>query len=272
MLDITGELVSNFMTEWGVDSGNNYIDYIGKIMDTWEPGSSEWTFAQFSNARPGIVLGIPAVNMSSGKYVLFSSTTHPRMKLLDAVRASSAIPMFFTPWKDEKGDIFCDGALKEHFPWECIPSNLHDATLLIACHDNQLYSLRNAPIYTLPEYISRIFYFMCHHHHDVNSMPLHRIVVNDCRMHVLDFFHKKEDRLALVQSGIDAATAWLTKCSLQENGEIHSSFSLPDTLSSDRTEPSIALDNPQSQSQQQHLAHSPGLLISSKPISRRWSL
>jgi len=273
MLDIQEDLIARFMTEWGVDSGNKYTEYIGKFMDTWEPGSSTWTFSQLSEARPGIFLGIPAVNLTTGEYVLFSSKTHPHMRLLDAVRASSSIPMFFTPWKDEKGDIYCDGGAKEYFPWSCIPRELHDSTLLIACHEHQISSSINAPINTLSEYISRIFYFICHHHRSQMEIPKHRIIINDVRLDFMDFFQQRDERLSLVQSGIDAATSWITQHSSEEIAETHPSSSAPDTLpSGPKTEPNTALGILRSRNPLQPQARSLDLQIASPPISRRWSL
>jgi predicted acylesterase/phospholipase RssA len=273
MIDIQEDLVARFMTEWGVDSGNKYTEYIGKFMDTWEPGSSSWTFSQLSKVRPGILLGIPAVNISTGDYVLFSVKTHPNMRILDAVRASSSIPLFFTPWKDEKGDVYCDGGVKEYFPWSCIPKEKHDSTLLIACHEKQLSPPIYTPIYTLTDYISRIFYFICHHHRDIHEVPTHKIVINDTRLDILDFYQTREERLSLVQSGIDAASAWIKLHSSQGISGIHPSSAPPDTLSSDRmTEPNTASDNPQFQNRPLLPVRFLDSPIASQQTSRRWSL
>ncbi len=272
-LDIQEELISRFLTEWGVDSGNNYTKYIGKCMDTWEPGSSEWTFSDCSNYRPGIFLGIPAVNLTTGEYVLFSSRTHPHMKLLDAVRASSTIPMFFTPWKDEKGHIYCDGALKEHYPWACIPKEKHDTTLLIACNEEQLLSSKHAPIYTLSEYISRILFFLSHTHREQYDIPKHRVVVNDTRVDVLDFFQTKEDLLSLVQSGIDAASAWITQHSSEEIDGRTPYSSDPGTLSSLHSSgPNTVSGTPLWETPPPRPVLVPDLPTSYRPMSRRWSL
>lgn len=273
MLDIQEHLILRFMSEWGVDSGNHLTEYIGKFMDTWEPGSSTWTFAQLSDARPGIFLGIPSVNLSTGEYVLFSVNTHPHMKLVDAVRASSSIPLFYKPWKDADDHIYCDGALHEHYPWICIPKEKHDSTLLIACHNNQVFSPISAPIHTLSEYLSRIFYYFCHTHLYGNEKPRHRIIINSERLGTLDFFQQKEDRLSIIQDGIAAADVWITQHSAQETSESHPSSDLPGTVSSDpMTGPTRAWDSPQSQIPQPPLAHPPDLQSASPPISRRWSL
>jgi len=271
MLDIQEDLVAHFMTEWGVDYGNKYVEYMGRFLNTWEPGFSEWTFAQLSAARPGILLGIPAVNLSTGEYVLFSSTTHPHMKIFDAVRATSSIPMFFTPWKDDKGHLYCDGALKEQYPWACIPKEKRSTTLMIACHENQIGVYTHAPISTFTDYISRIMYIARHNHQQ--DAPEHTIVINDTRIDILDFFQRKEERLCLIQSGIDAVAAWVMQHSLAENSETHPLSSVPDTLPSARlVAQDRELDIPQSQNPQPSRGPSQGLHISSQQISRRWSL
>ena len=275
MLDIQEHLILRFMSEWGVDSGIHLTEYIGKFMDTWEPGSSAWTFAQLSEARPGVFLGIPSVNLSTGEYVLFSVKTHPHMRLLDAVRASSSIPLFYKPWRDEDvhNHVYCDGALHEHYPWICIPKEKHDSTLLIACHTNQVFSPISAPIHTLSEYLSRIFYYFCHTHLYGNEKPRHRIIINSERLGTLDFFQQKEDRISVIQDGIHAANAWIMQHSSPETSESHPSSSPPGTLSSDHPPvPNTEWDIPQSQIPQPHPAHSLDLQSASPPISRRWSL
>jgi NTE family protein len=213
LLNIREDLIVDFTTHWGVDSGEMLISYIGRFADTWEPGASQWTFADLARKRSAVLLGITATNVSRGVPVVFNKYTAPHMKILDAVRASSSVPLFFTPWINEVGEMFCDGAIVEYYPWSCIP-NKKD-TLVIACSEENMRGNcvsreeYGTKIRSVSEYISRILHLVRFFKEKERELPRNWITVNNKTVHLMDFHISKEQRLALFFEGEAAASAWL---------------------------------------------------------------
>ncbi len=209
-LPISDDLLVNFMSSWGVIPGEAYRDMIGRFADTWEPGSSGWTFADLSRERPGRSLHIVALNVSQQRYEVFNAATTPTMRVMDAVMASSSIPLIFTPWRSPvTGDIYCDGGVIEQFPWRHVVER--ENTLVIACSDAEIRDYREPlAIHTVGDYVGHIFHAI---RRNMISMipekPRHWIAVNNRTVVFVDFKMTEEDRLRFFDEGVSAAAAWV---------------------------------------------------------------
>eukprot|EP00775_Hariotina_reticulata_P004430 gene4430-4685_t len=90
-------------------------------------------------AASGCSITLAATSLARRAPVYLSSSSHPDMPVRDALRASCAIPFFFTPLKGPEGDLLVDGCISDCTPlaglaaagtaWE--PSK----TLVLAVHD-----------------------------------------------------------------------------------------------------------------------------------------
>jgi predicted acylesterase/phospholipase RssA len=266
--------VIDFMNQWGLSSGTEYIDYLSKFIDTWEPGASKWTFADLHRERPGITLGISAVNINERKLVIFSEKTHANVRILDAIRASSAIPFIYSPWRDTSGNIYCDGGLIEQCPWYHIVDK--KKTLLIACDRTQIMGLskKGSSIETFFEYCGRII--LLQRSNLICEKPRFWIATNNKSIASLNFDITQEDRQHLFTEGEASASAWINfknskhfaariqetqPCS--EDRNILSANHPSEESSSDTHQFGIPLPN---------LAVSPDLHRGRKQTSRRWSV
>jgi hypothetical protein len=62
-------------------------------------------------------------NISTHEIILCSAKTHPNLPVIDAIRASMSLPLFFRPYTHkESGHIWVDGAVGANFPWGLLPS------------------------------------------------------------------------------------------------------------------------------------------------------
>jgi predicted acylesterase/phospholipase RssA len=205
---IEEEMVADYFRTWGVNSGVAWKEYVGRVMETWEVGSSRWTFADLAAARPGVRLAIIATNLTRGEEVVFSAETTPEMRLLDALQASCAVPLFYAPWVSASGEIFCDGAVFEQFPWAAVDDKA--GVLAVLCSESALGNgrgVRAGPIHGLTEYLGRI-YHLSRLRASAVQQPRNWIAVNNCTTGSLDFDLSAEERLQLFEEGWHAGRGW----------------------------------------------------------------
>ena len=230
IMNIQEDMVVDYMTTWGVDSGAQALDYIGKFIDTWEPGASRWTFADLARERPGISLTITATNVSAGCQAVFSVVHHPSMRIADAIRASSSVPFYASPWSDASGNLFCDGAVCESYPRQCVKSPAD--TLFVVCE-----AAPSPPgITSLGDYIHRVMRIARFRNHTAED-PDHIIYLKHCGIMLLNFMISKEERLRLFESGLADAACWITQVSPAETEGSLPCSGGPHTLSASRLSP-----------------------------------
>jgi len=117
--DIDVNNLLNINKSWGLDNGESLMTEIKRIMDLVKPGSSAYTMSDI----PGLTIII--ANLSTHDIVLCSAKTHPTLKVIEAIRASMSLPIFFRPYNHiETGHIWVDGAVGANFPWNLLPSEL----------------------------------------------------------------------------------------------------------------------------------------------------
>jgi predicted acylesterase/phospholipase RssA len=272
MAEITEESIANFTSAWGINSGNSYMELLSRFIETWEPGASQWTFADLARERPGVFLGLGALNVSAQRYDVLSVDTAPSMRIMDAVRASTSIPLFFTPWVDTSGFVYCDGAIIEQFPWRSIPNK--EETLVIACSDTEIRDSVVKTITSAVDYLAGIFHTIRRTFRAETPKPRHWIAVNNATIHPLDFGLSAEERVAFLAEGEAAAAAWIAFMRQSASSRIRQSRPDPEnlnTLSSGTPVPDRMSGSPESQipvlqpSQPQHPHSESGRV-------RRWSV
>lgn len=270
------DLIADFFQKWGINSGNAWTEYIGKILETWEPGISSWTFADLATHYPNASLHIIATNLTRGSLAVFSAETTPTTRLLDALRASCSVPLFYIPWQcPETGDLFCDGAVLEQYPWTPIQNK--DGTLVIACSESAIRfpTSSTSSLTSLSDYIGRIYQI-------ARKIPVgmkNWIAVNNKTVGILEFDVTSEKRLALFEEGISAAHGWLRFRSIimqqgssQQMPCMHLDSVPLHTLPSSHYEPDKTSEIPLFHKQEDGTYPLPDPDIGKKPSYRRWSL
>jgi predicted acylesterase/phospholipase RssA len=202
--DIDDELVSGFLTSWGIVSGDRLLEMLGRIVETWEPRLTTLTFQQLPS------LHIISTNLTRGCGTVFDSEHTPTVRIMDAVRASIAIPCFLTPWIDPvSGDIHCDGSVYEYYPWHSVKDK--ERTLVIMCSDK---SPKSAQIHTFIEYVSRIVSMkLLLQTHD---RPKHWITLQNIKIDSLNYRVTREERMELFEEGRLSAASISTSIETSE--------------------------------------------------------
>jgi predicted acylesterase/phospholipase RssA len=208
---LTDDPAGALFSQWGLVSGDAMIEMFGRFIDTWETGASAWTFADIARERPHVRLGITAVNVSRGELGIFSSETTPDVRLLDAVRASTAIPMFFMPWRDATGDIWCDGALVEQYPWSAVRDK--QRALVVVCSESTIDPGRGGRVVLdgLTDYLEQLIGIGRRRYQldAFREQPRYWIATNNRSVSSLDLELDMEGRLELFEEGRVAAGRWL---------------------------------------------------------------
>lgn len=270
---IEEDTVINFLDQYGVTSGSTGMQLMKRFIDTWEPGISKWTFADLSAKRPGITLTIIATNLTEGRLKLFSATETPDVLIFDAIRASCAVPFFFTPSKDTNGDLLCDGAALEVYPWSSVVDKAR--TLVVVCSDTEISGRKpiQNPIRSVGDYLTSLMNLMMKSKSSEN--PRHWIAVNNSTIGFLDFHITAEKRMLLFEEGVAAATGWnefRKKVLSAETREIHLPSAGRYISSSSHPSQSRMLGSPQSYSLPRPPYPSQGSRSEGPPHGRRWSL
>jgi predicted acylesterase/phospholipase RssA len=206
LVKVESDLVGAIGEKWGVSSGAGLLEFFGRIVETWAPGFASWTFADFAQAYPGVRLMFVATNVTQGRMTTFSPETTPSVRVVDALRASMTVPLFFTPTVID-GELFCDGAFCEYYPWSTVQAE-PDRTLVITCDERGIMG-RPLPVAkpaTLTEYLSRIFRIGAAQRS--GALPRYWIALND-RVGFLDFKITREERVVFFDEGRGAAIQWL---------------------------------------------------------------
>lgn len=105
--------IHNVITKYGLDDGSRMIFIIRKLMSAKEY-DPDITFVDL-HAKTGITFIVSGACINDKKVYYFSHINNPNMKVIDAVRISTAFPIAFTPFMYD-GKMFIDGACIDNFP------------------------------------------------------------------------------------------------------------------------------------------------------------
>ena len=107
-----------FQQSWGFDNGSSLIAELENIFESIEPGGKSKRMVDIPS------LNIVVSDLTISETVVCNATTFPSLRVVDALRASMSLPIFFRPFQhQESGHIWVDGAIRANFPWHCLPDD-----------------------------------------------------------------------------------------------------------------------------------------------------
>jgi predicted acylesterase/phospholipase RssA len=197
-------------TSWGMDSGMSFVKSLKNILEDIKPGSSQYTLQEIPE------LHITATDLTDTKPVILDSKSYPTLKLIDALRASTSIPFFYTPFRNPiDNHLLIDGAVVCNFPWILLPKDidLNDAIGF----DFQSFDPSKEPS-NFSEFIPTILNFKDTYWRSEKLKPKHPNII---RFDVRDFpaWHfglDLKDRNELTKIGASTTENWLTSRSVKE--------------------------------------------------------
>jgi len=204
------DTILQFPDALGLDNGKNIERFLGVLIRA--KGFKETiTFEEFYALRPKAPrLRIFATNLDTLSIEEFSIKT-PRVPMWLSVRASTSIPLLFTPVKHpETGHLIVDGALISQFPFYFL-SDEEKAQSLGICFNIQIVNEQ------IEKYSFIKFFINCYHSayksHDRDLFAKwgHRIIDIKCDESLTIAFNaSQEQKQMIMNSGLTAAKNFLS--------------------------------------------------------------
>ena len=105
---------NRLITEFGWYKGDFFKGWIGNLIRE-KTGNENSTFNDLKN-KGFLDLYLVGTNLSTGFSEVFSNEHTPRIRVVDAVRISMSIPLFFASVRDFRNDVFVDGGVFNNYP------------------------------------------------------------------------------------------------------------------------------------------------------------
>ncbi len=100
--------LANVAKNYGLDTGRHLARWIRRML------GGEYTFAEVRR-RFGSTLVVCVTDLTARTAVYLSPDTHPDMDVATALRATCAVPLYFSAVR-QGGRLFVDGAIMDNFP------------------------------------------------------------------------------------------------------------------------------------------------------------
>lgn len=158
------------------------------------------------------------------KLVDVSYKTHPHWKLIDAVYASSCLPLLFDPFFADN-HYYIDGGILKNYPlYQCLQDGHDPDTILGIYHDSNKENkelrmatpfMNPSTSYRLIEYtlsfLMKLWTIVKHPHHEDEKKVKYQIpaICDSQPLRILELFESKEVRINLIKCGNQTAKDWL---------------------------------------------------------------
>jgi NTE family protein len=198
MQSVTPETAFKFLETFGFDSGEN-MDKLLNVLLRSKGLSPSLTFRELRDT-PAPSLRIFATDLNTCMPKEFSAELTPDVQIVQALRASMSIPIYFTPVQGGDGHLLVDGGVISHVPLFLIRREERETTLSINFRSDHIFC---ESIPTLSAYISQL-YASIHRYNDVKFEREwgHRIVNLPCGEFPSTHFQATTDeKMALMDSG-----------------------------------------------------------------------
>jgi hypothetical protein len=194
-IDVTN--IFNIMTTWGLDDGKSLVAMIEDLLEQVEPGSKTKTMSELPT------MNIIVSDLTLRETVVVNATTFPKLRLVEAIRASMSFPFFLRPYITETKHIWIDGGLIHNFPWHLLPSDQARAEAL----GFAFLRKDDGAIQSLTQYIFAIINFNKRKH----AYQLSNVILFPIPAYPLYYIKFNDEDYAMVENiSMTTVTAWLS--------------------------------------------------------------
>ncbi len=131
--------------QFGWHKGDFFRDWLGDLIKA-RLGKVDATFADLKAKEGAPDLYVIGTNLSTGFAEIFSAERHPDMRLIDSVRISMSIPLFFAAKRHgERDEVYVDGGVQLNYPVKLFDRMIYIASdEPNACRHTEYYNKENA--------------------------------------------------------------------------------------------------------------------------------
>jgi predicted acylesterase/phospholipase RssA len=207
--NLSPDAIVGFPETFGLDDGSNlkkFLESLMKIVMKIDPAIT------FSGLSKKIHFRCWATDLNTRSIREFSLEKTPNVRIIDALHASMAIPLYFTPVPDpETGHLLSDGGIQGSLPIHHLTDSECEECLAIGfCRDKPFPEGGEIPS-DLMSFMGSIFSCLTHsRNEDVISKWKHKIMripVDDVQS--WNFEISRDERLSLVKKGKASMLRWL---------------------------------------------------------------
>lgn len=202
------EAALEFLETFGLDSGENLVKLLHSLLRIKKQPIT-LTFGEWKTKHPkAIQLRCFATDLYTTTPREFSFTTTPNVEIIDALRASMALPVYFTPVKDpETGNLLVDGGILHNFPLAFLPPHERETALGIS------FSYNHTKVDAIPDlltFFSQIFacYYMPRTNEVHEKNKENSIIIPCGHIPAWNFEATREERESIIENGEKAAIAY----------------------------------------------------------------
>jgi len=212
--NVTPEAFLEFPERFGVDDGQNltkFLESIIRVALKMDPGM---TFQDLATIKvPGKKnLRCWATDLDTQTIREFSSALTPTIRIIDALRASMCLPLYFIPVKDPlNGHLLSDGGIQGNLPLHHLTDDECRESLSLGFERAIPVSPEGQTPQDLMSFMNAILASLTRSKNDIVvetwNHTILRIPVDEFSS--WNFEASREDRVMLLTKGIEAATKWL---------------------------------------------------------------
>jgi NTE family protein len=209
--NITPDAIMGFPETFGIDDGTNLIKFLESILRVVVKVSSNITFSEFHNLKlSSIQFRCWATDLKECKTREFSLEKTPDVKIIDAIRASMSLPLYFVPPTDPiSGNTLTDGGIQGNLPLHLLREDEARDSIGIGF---DVSGEKKDPV-DLMAFINSVFDCLIHSDYEsVLRKYNHRIIkipITDVQS--WDFEISRDIRKSLIEKGFQVGKRWLNK-------------------------------------------------------------
>lgn len=207
------ETVLGILDTCGIDDGAGLAAFLERLLvgAGFKPSV---TFADLKGPSCASALRLYATRLADGVLVEFSGRATPHVRVVDALRASMALPLYFTPVVID-GAAYVDGGLVNNYPMDTLsPAEQRSAVgFLLRKDGGKPFNYHGEEGDTFVGYAKQL---ICIIGIDLYRAQLKRFekqtLLIDCSdIDILDFSMSRTDKERIIEKGAEAMRAFLVK-------------------------------------------------------------
>jgi NTE family protein len=194
---------SNFFSYFGIDDGNN-LELVLEKMFSLKGFEKNITFRElFEKTKKELI--ITGVCINEKKCYYFSYKNTPEMNVLQSIRISASIPLYFTPiqYNDK---LWVDGGIIDNYPINLFKYKLNTTLGIYLCESKEYTEVKNLEDYflcviqSLMEGLSE---------RSITGFENNTIIIKSDKFNILDTNFSKETILNYINLGYDTINDYL---------------------------------------------------------------